>query len=191
MPRYRRAIRPGGTFFFTLVTEDRAHILTTDLARPILHRAIADCVARRPFTLDSIVLLPDHLHLMMTLPKEETDYSVRISSIKASFTHEYLQAGGEERPRFPSRERKRRRGVWQRWYWEHEIRDQDDFRIHMDYISYNPVKHGHAKCPHAWAYSSFTSLVAKRLYEKEWQCRCGKREWQPPDFSSLPLEEME
>lgn len=191
MPRYRRATRPGGTFFFTLVTEDRAPILTSDLARPILHRAIDACVERRPFTLDAIVLLPDHLHLMLTLPDNETDYSTRIASIKATFTRAYLQAGGAERPRFPSRIRQRRRGIWQRWFWEHEIHDRNDYNNHLDYICYNPVKHGLVRCPHAWAFSSFTRLVHRRSYDPDWQCRCGQHAPEPPDFSKLPVEQME
>src|SRR5678816_3269059 len=119
MPTYRRLFHPGGTYFFTLVTENRAPILCSDSSRKILHDAIATCAKARPFSLNAIVLLPDHLHLLITLPENDSSFSIRISSIKAHFTHHYLASGGQEQLRQDSRLRKRRRGVWQRWFWEH------------------------------------------------------------------------
>src|SRR5438552_1488608 len=121
MPFYRRLFRSGGTFFFTLVTENRAPILCEDLSRTILHDAIATCANRPPFSLDAIVLLPDHFHMLITLPENDADFSTRISAIKAHFTHHFLASGGTEQVREQSRIRKRRRGVWQRWFWEHLI----------------------------------------------------------------------
>ena len=175
MPDYRRAYEPGGTFFFTLVAEGRAPILCDDLARPILHKAIAECAASRPFTLDGFILLPDHLHAMLTLPPGDADYSTRWAFIKARFTREWLGAGGAERPRTGSRLWNRRRGVWQRRFWEHRVRDQDDYRCHLDYLHYNPVKHGLTACPHAWPYSTFSKWVARRGYDEHWQCTCDGR----------------
>jgi putative transposase len=173
MPSYRRIHCPGGTFFFTLVTEARAPILCTELARPLLHAAIAQCARVRPFTLKAIVLLPDHLHLLMSLPPDDADYSTRLASIKAAFTHAYLAAGGVEQPRSNARLRKRRRGVWQRWFWEHRIRDQADCNNHLNYIHYNPVHHNHVPCPHAWAYSSFERHVQQGVYRTDWLCQCN------------------
>jgi CheY-like chemotaxis protein len=84
--------------------------------------------------------------------------------------------------------RKRRRGVWQRWFWEHEIRDQDDYERDVNYIHYNPRKHRYVSCPHAWEYSSFPRAVERRIYEVDWQCPCDGRKPQLPDFGDLPLE---
>ena len=93
MPDYRRSYQPGGTYFFTVVTEGRAPILCGDLARSILHTAIAECASQRPFSLDAIILLPDHLHAQWTLPPDDWDYSTRWASIKSRFTHEWLAFG--------------------------------------------------------------------------------------------------
>jgi putative transposase len=191
MPRYRRAFCPGGTFFFTLVTENRAPIFNTPAARTLLHRAIARCGKTRPFNNDAMVLLPDHLHLMLTLPPGDADYPTRIASIKANFTHAWLAENGHEEPRSASRIKARRRGVWQRHYWEHWVRDQDDYNQHLDYIVYNPVKHGLASCPHLWPYSSFERAVGRRLYSVDWQCTCDNRQPIQPNFDKLPVDQME
>jgi putative transposase len=191
MPDYRRAYRPGGTFFFTLVTEDRARILCEEPARKILHRAIAECALTRPFMLEAMVLLPEHLHALMTLPPGDSDYSTRWAFIKARFTHEWLESGGAERPRTGSRIFNRRRGVWQRHFWEHLIRDPRDFEHHVDYIHYNPVKHEHVTCPHAWEYSSFHQWAARNSYEPDWCCACDGNLVVPPSFSDLDEIAME
>jgi len=191
MPFFRRLFRPGGTYFFTLVTENRAPILCDDLARKILHDAIATCAKRYPFSLDAIVLLPDHLHMLLTLPANDPNFSTRISAIKAHFTHHFLASGGPEQPREQSRIRKRRRGVWQRWFWEHLIRSQDDFNRHLDYIHYNPVKHGLASCPHAWPHSTFARFVKNDCYEADWQCSCDGRRCSQMDFEGLDVTRME
>ena len=140
--------------------------------------------------LDAIVLLPNHLHLLLTLPPNDADFSTRIAAIKADFTRGYLAAGGAEQPRSTGRVRKRRRGVWQRWFWEHAIRDDTDLHRHLDYIHYNPVKHGVAACPHAWPFSSFERFVRERSYVRDWMCGCGGVV-RGPDFSGLAVGEME
>jgi putative transposase len=191
MPQYRRAFRPGGTFFLTVVTENRAPILTTPSARFNLHTAIDTCRATRPFTIDAIVLLHDHWHLLLTLPTGDADYSTRIAAIKANFTRHHLATGGHEQRRSASRLKWRRRGVWQRHFWEHEIRDPTDYERHFDYILYNPVKHGLARCPHSWPYSSFTQATSHNLYPVHWQCHCDQRTPMPPNFDALPIHHME
>jgi putative transposase len=191
MPQYRRAFRPGGTFFLTIVTESRAPILTTPAARTTLHAAIDTCRATRPFTIDAIVLLPDHWHLMLTLPAGDADYPTRIAAIKSRFTRDYLAHGGHEQPRSTSRLKSRRRGVWQRHFWEHDIRDHTDYERHFDYILYNPVRHQYAGCPHAWPYSSYAQAVSHNLYPCDWQCRCNHRTPIPPNFDTLPIHHME
>jgi putative transposase len=119
MPRYRRAHVLGGTFFFTLVTEGRAPFLCDENARKVLRQSIQKCFDARPFILEAIVLLPDHLHMIWTLPEGDDDFSGRIASIKASFSHQWISSGGLESARSPSRQRRRGRGVWQPRFWEH------------------------------------------------------------------------
>jgi putative transposase len=148
MADYRRAHQPGGTFFFTLVTENRAPFLTSDAARQLLHQCIESCIRTKPFTMEAIVLLSHHLHSIWTLPPNDTDFSSRWALIKATFTRKWILAGGAEQHRTGARLHARRRGVWQRRFWEHCIHDEDDFARHLDYLHYNPVKHGFARCPH-------------------------------------------
>src|SRR5690348_16773147 len=119
MPNYRRAFRPGGTFFYTLVTYRRARFLCDELARTLLRRAIDACRAVSPFDVDAFVLLPDHAHAMWTLPEGDADFSSRWSRIKKRFTDEWVAAGGWEGAVSDSRRHNRRRGVWQRRFWEH------------------------------------------------------------------------
>ncbi len=184
MPHYRRAFVPGGTYFFTLVTHERRHILTTPLARQCLRNALRITRERWPFTIDAIVLLPDHLHTIWTLPPGDADYSMRIGFLKKGFTKAWLAAGGTESFRSDSQHDHRRRGVWQRRFWEHTIRDENDLIAHVEYIHYNPVKHGLVSCPHAWAYSSFARFVRKGVYDADWGCSC-ERECVVPDFNRI------
>ena len=191
MPNYRRRRIAGGTYFFTVVTENRRPFLCTDLARQILRDAIADCGRDRPFDAVAMVLLPDHLHAIWTLPNGDADYSGRWARIKAQFTREWLQHGGEEQDQDFSRLRHRRRGVWQRKFWEHHIRDERDFEKHFDYVHYNPVKHELAKCSHDYAYSTFGKWMKRSVYEAAWCCGCGGRIAKPPSFEGLDMTAME
>jgi len=172
MPNYMRAFRPGGTFFLTLVAERRAPIVVCESARSMLHAAFETCRRHHPFILEAMVLLPDHLHMLMTLSEGDGDFSVRVANVKSGFIRAYLAAGGTEQRRSPSRVRQRARGVWLKRFWEHSIRRGDDLRRHLDYIHYNPVKHGHARCPHAWAHSSFHRFVDENRYAADWCCQC-------------------
>jgi len=182
MPNYRRAYRPGGTFFFTLVTEDRAPLFAGERGRSILHDALENCLASRPFELVAVVLLLDHLHAMWTLPIDDADFSSRWSMIKSQFTRNWLADGGDERAISESRKKNRRRGVWQPRFYEHLIRDQDDFNRHLDYIHFNPVKHGLAACPHSWTHSSFGKWVRQGDYARDWGCSCNGRSQEALDF---------
>jgi putative transposase len=191
MPNYRRRNAPGGTYFFTLVTENRQPILCTDLARSILHRSIDDCRSERPFDAVAMVLLPDHFHAIWTLPPGDADYSVRWARIKAAFTREWLGRRGAEQPRSASRVAHRRRGIWQRRFWEHHIRDAADYEKHLHYVHYNPVKHSLARCPHEYAFSTFEKWVRRRVYEPRWCCACEGGMEPPPSFDGLGLTAME
>jgi putative transposase len=124
MPNYRRAYVSGGMFFFTLVTEQRAPILTDPDARRLLRRALVDCRSRWPFRIEAIVLLPDHLHTIWSLPQGDAQYSLRWAWIKREFTKSWVAEGGTEKAVSDSRHRNQRRGVWQRRFWEHYIRDE-------------------------------------------------------------------
>jgi putative transposase len=191
MPYYRRRRAPGGTYFFTVVTENRAPILCGDLARNLLHNAIRAAQATRPFTLAAMVLLPDHLLAMWELPDGDDNYSTRWSAIKAVFTRDWLAAGGAEASRSQSRLAHRNRGVWQRRFWEHEIRDADDFERHLHYIHYNPVKHELATCPHQWQWSTFQRWINQDAYGSTWCCACDGRNVQPPSFEGMDGLELE
>jgi putative transposase len=191
VPNYRRAFRPGGTFFFTLVTAARAPVFSKPMARTLLHDAIEAVRKDRPFEIDAIVLLPDHLHALWTLPAGDADFSTRWASMKARFTRAWLASGGTEQAISDGRARKGGRGVWQERFWEHVIRDADDLNRHLDYIHYNPVKHGLAACPHQWAWSSFGRWVANGGYIADWQCCCGSRRVAPLDFAWAGGLEME
>jgi putative transposase len=168
MPDYRRAHVPGGTFFFTLVTEHRAPILMDPEARRILRHALVRCRFRWPFRVEAVVLLPDHMHTIWSLPHGDSDYSTRWAWVKKEFTKSWLGAGGAEAATSASCQRNRRRGVWQRRFWEHCIEDEGDLERHCDYIHYNPVKHGLVRAPIEWPYSSFHRFVRLGVYPPEW-----------------------
>lgn len=189
MQRYRRWFRPGGVFFFTVVTYDRAPILTTGLARRALRDAIDDCRNELPFEIDAFVLLPDHLHCIWRLPPGDKDYVARWKWIKQVFSHNWLKNGGTEGVISASRKRHRRRGVLQRRYWEHVIDDEPDYWHHADYIHWNPVKHGLARCPHEWPYSTFGRWVTLGHHASDWRCQCHDADPDPPDFGSLDIPE--
>jgi putative transposase len=160
---YRRNFVPGGSFFFTVNLADRRSRLLTERVG-LLREAFRYVRARHPFTVDAIVVLPDHLHAIWTLPPRHADYAMRWRLIKAFFsrgidTGEWISA---------SRERKGERGIWQRRYWEHTLRDERDFEQHCDYIHFNPVKHGHARAAAEWPHSSFRRFVKLGIYPIDW-----------------------
>ncbi|MGE4001770.1 MAG: transposase [Planctomycetaceae bacterium] len=170
MADYRRYRVAGGTYFFTVVTRARAPIFQQDAARRILGDKLRECQTRWPFEMTAIVLLPEHLHAIWTLPPADDDYPKRWAWIKKEFTKDWLAAGGSERPMPDARQKRGDRGVWQPRYWEHTIPDEQDFDQHLDYLHYNPVKHGHVACPKDWPHSSFHRWVKKGVYEPDWGC---------------------
>jgi putative transposase len=168
MPNYRRWYVPGGTYFFTLVAFDRRKILTSDLARPLLHDAIREVRQVAPFEIVAWVLLPDHMHSVWTLPSGDAEYSRRWQAIKESFTKAYLAAGGSEGVRNRSRRHRRERAVWQRRFWEHTVEDEEDLERCVDYIHWNPVKHGLVNRVRDWPWSTFHRYVAAGQYSIGW-----------------------
>ncbi len=168
MTRYTRLRESGGTYFFTVVTYKRRPFLTEDLARSCLRHAMDTTAQKLPYTTEAICLLPDHLHCVWSLPEGDSDFSTRWASIKSQFSRLFLSAGGTETKQTLSRTTKRERGIWQRRFWEHAIHDDDDLRRHMDYIHYNPVKHGLVQSPAEWPWSTFHRFVSEGIYEPEW-----------------------
>ncbi|HEB86371.1 MAG TPA: transposase [Gammaproteobacteria bacterium] len=162
---YRRSHQPGGSYFFTLVTHQRQPLLSIPENIDRLRTAFKREKQKHPFTIDAIVILPEHLHTIWTLPDDDMDYSTRWGRIKRYFSTGCV---GVRQVQSVSRKNKRERAVWQRRFWEHTIRDENDWRRHMDYIHYNPVKHGHARSPGEWPYSSFRQCVQKEWYPANW-----------------------
>ncbi len=163
MPHYIRAFGPGGTFFFTVALLERRRRLLTEHIDD-LREVFRAARERRPFTIDAIVVLPDHLHCLWTLPPGDSDFPARWHDIKARFSVRIPK--GERLSN--RRQRKGERGIWQRRYWEHGIRDHRDYERHFDYIHYNPMKHGHVQLVSDWPYSSFHRCVRQGLYPLDW-----------------------
>ena len=154
--RYRRATLAGATYFFTVNLADRrADHLTrhSDLLRDVIHRV----KMAHPFPIDAMVVLPDHIHTMWTLPEDDADYPMRWSLIKAGFSRGLATT---ERIN-DSRQSKRERGVWQRRYWEHLIRDDRDYATHVDYMHINPVKHEYVIRAVDWPHSSIHQYIER------------------------------
>lgn len=158
MSDYRRAIQPGGCYFFTVVTHGRRPWLTEPENIERLRKAFRAVKAVRPFQMDAIVVLPDHLHCLWRLPDGDGNYAERWRQIKR-FVSIDMRAETNHRS-----EKK----LWQRRYWEHLVRDEEDWRRHVDYVHYNPVKHGYAQAPAHWPYSSFTRAVSRGWYDLAW-----------------------
>ena len=169
MSRYIRALVPGGTFFFTVVTYHRAAFLTGPLARRCLREAFERVRAENPFRIDALCLLPEHIHCVWSLPQGDADFSGRWRKIKGIFTDLYLGSGGGDKgSRSHSRVERQEACLWQRRFWEHVIRDERDFERHADYTHYNPVKHGLVHRAGEWAWSTFRRYVAAGVYDEGW-----------------------
>lgn len=164
--RYRRARAKGGTFFFTVVTFKREKILTKTENVQLLRESFKPVMRNHPFKIDAFVLLPDHLHCIWTNPENDSDYSTRWRLIKSNFTRR-CEDKISHKP-FESRKRKKEQAVWQRRFWEHQIRNSPDFIRHVEYIHYNPVKHGYVRSPKDWPYSSFKKYVREHKYKITW-----------------------
>jgi putative transposase len=160
---YRRNFVPGGSFFFTVNLADRRLRLLSEHIDG-LRAAFREVRQRRPFTIDAMVVLPDHLHTVWTLPEEDADFATRWRQIKSKFS----RALPAVEQISSSRAAKGERGIWQRRYWEHTIRDENDFMRHIDYVHINPLKHGLVTRVIDWPYSSFHSMVKLGVYPEDW-----------------------
>ncbi|MCK9908571.1 transposase [Microbacteriaceae bacterium K1510] len=162
MPYYRRAKIKGGTFFFTVTLADRrSDLLIREIDR--LRQAYRAVKERRPFETVAICILPDHLHAIWTLPQEDCDFATRWNSIKGAFSRG-LPAGS----RSASSHARREKGIWQRRYWEHAIRNDTDLARHVDYIHFNPLKHGLVTRVADWPHSSFYRYVERGDLPADW-----------------------
>ncbi len=164
MPDYRRVWHQGGTYFFTVTLLQRHD--NDLLVRHIeaLRAAVREVRTRHPFVIHAWVVLPEHLHCVLELPTGDADYATRWRLIKMAFSKslprtEWLSA---------VRAKRGERGIWQRRYWEHLIRDEADYRAHLDYVHFNPVKHGYVERVADWQFSTFHRLVKAGVYPIDW-----------------------
>jgi putative transposase len=164
MPNYIRAKFEGGYYFFTIVTYHRVKLFHSELARRCLREAVHKTQSQRPCETVAFCLLPDHLHCVWKMPEGDADFSTRWSSIKGRFSREYLQLCDYQRHVDPSLKRKGEVCIWQRRFWEHQIRNEQDLQRHVDYVHYNPVKHGLVQQVEDWPWSTYHRYVRQGIY---------------------------
>ena len=172
--QYRRSYTKGGTYFFTVNLADRSQTLLVDNYQ-LLKEAIRTVKQRHSFHIDAMVVLPDHLHAIWTLPPEDSDYSTRWRLIKSEFSRKLPK----DEHRSQSRQTKSERGIWQRRFWEHQIKDQQDYNQYIDYIHYNPVKHGYVSRPADWSQSSIHKFIREGILDFNWGIN------EQPEFDSI------
>ncbi len=161
--RYRRADVAGGTYFFTVNLAERNRTLLIDHV-DLLRSVIQEVKRRHPFHIDAMVILPDHLHALWTVPTDDSDYPTRWMLIKAGFSRNI--SPGERRN--AGRLAKGERGIRRRRYWEHSIQDDRDYARHVDYAHYNPVKHGYVQRPADWAHSNIHRYIESGVLPLDW-----------------------
>jgi len=168
MSNYRRANTKGGTYFFTVVTYRRQRFLCDEKVRNALRAGIKATQSTHPFTIDAWVLLPDHLHCLWTLPLDDADFGIRWAMIKRYVTKQCGPELKHDGWMSPSKHKRKESTLWQRRFWEHQIRDEMDYERHMDYLHYNPVKHGLAEKVADWPHSTFHRYVRQGIYGMDW-----------------------
>jgi putative transposase len=161
--QYRRSKTAGGTYFFTINLADRSSSLLVEHIDKF-RQAVKVVKQRHPFDILAWVVLPDHTHAIWTLPPGDNDFSTRWMLIKAGFSRS-IEAGEFINA---SRLSKGERGIWQRRFWEHQIRDENDLNRHIDYVHINPLKHGHARRASDWPYSSIHRYIRSGVVTIDW-----------------------
>ncbi len=161
--KYRRSNIKGGSYFFTVNLAERKKTLLVDEIDH-LRNAINKVKKQHPFQLNAMVVLPEHLHAILTLPENDNDFAMRWMLIKAGFSRQLPKQESIS----CSRKHKAERGIWQRRYWEHLIRNENDFEKHVDYIHYNPVKHGYVEQAVDWPYSTIHDYIRQGLLDRYW-----------------------
>ncbi len=158
MSKYHRYYLPNSSVFITTVTRKREPIFETPANQELFLQVAENVKCLYPFDLDAYVIMPDHVHMLLSLLEGSSNFSVIIHSLKRNFSWEYKKLwniSGSVR-------------IWQERFWDHLIRNETDYERHMDYIHYNPVKHGQVKSPSQWIYSSFNFWVNKEVYPMYW-----------------------
>jgi len=168
MANYRRARVPGGTFFFTVVTFRRRPLFAQTEHRQILREAVQLVRQRHPFTVNAWVLLPEHMHCVWTLPAGDSDFSMRWGLIKSGFSRHAKGLCHREEWMSDSKRKRRETTIWQRRFWEHQIRSDEEYQIYMDYTHFNPVKHGLVARVADWPFSTFHRYVKLGVYPEDW-----------------------
>lgn len=149
------------------MTYRRQRLFSNPLIVDLWRQALATAIREKPFDLQAGVVLPDHIHLVIGLPKGDADISSRVGRAKTLLTK---SLGSRRTAANPSRQRHRESSVWQRRFFDHVIRDERDYALRIDYVHYNPVKHGYVRCPKDWPYSSFERWVERGVYPSDWGC---------------------
>ena len=173
MSNYRRLLVNGGTYFFTVVTYKRQLLLCEEHALSRLKAAFRYVMKTHPYRMDGLVVLPDHVHCVWTLPENDDDFSVRWHRLKRHFS---IGIDG-------STNHRRGKHIWQNRFWEHLIRDEKNLHHCLDYMHYNPVKHGYVAKPSDWKYSTFLQHVKHGHYDMNWGSN-----GEPPSIKKLLLE---
>jgi putative transposase len=158
MPHYHRYYLPNHPVFITCVTHDREKLFSAGDNIDLLWQIVHQTKERIPFNLAAYVILPDHFHWLLELPEEQPNFSTVIRQIKWKFTIEYRKFR-DVAPGF---------SPWQKRFWDHVIRDETDLETHVDYIHWNPLRHGLVNAPEDWGHSSFRKWVKEGYYEGEW-----------------------
>lgn len=168
MPNYRRSHATGATYFFTVVTHQRRAFLCDDDVRRALRDAIDVVRATQPFTINAWVLMPDHIHTVWTLPENDADFGTRWGKIKRHVSQQCGERLHQEWCLSASKIKRNESSLWQRRFWEHQVRDEADLERCIDYAYFNPVKHGLVKRAIDWKYSTFHRDVRRGIYAEDW-----------------------
>jgi len=168
MSNYRRKYTKGGTYFFTIVMYRRQKILCDDVIRTTLRNAIKITRQTHSFEIDAWVLMPDHLHCIWTLPAGDSNFTTRWAMIKRLVTKQCAVIYQRNQWLNRSKLKRKESTLWQRRFWEHQIRDERDYQEHFDYIHFNPVHHGYVLAVNDWEFSSFHRYVRDGIYPENW-----------------------
>ncbi len=170
MSDYKRNFVAGGTYFFTINSFNKQKFFTSPVFRSALRKATSHTKQKLPFEINAWVLLPDHLHCIWTLPENDHNYSARWSMIKCMVTQQCKYHFLQHHLSNPSRFKRNESTIWQRRFWEHTITNEYDYENHLNYIYWDPVKHGYSGSVNEWPFSTFHRDVKKGLYDEKWVC---------------------